>query len=589
MNIPCYNKIKNNKEVDNMLFMTIIIGSRKYNFYIKNEEYFVTYTDNEYIHYLIEEQSKELLKFIFPTNLNYSYTENGYEIYLDKMGNKRYFRAGKEKYGLFFLNNGESALLSLDKEKNKEKKESNIKKIILDVELGILIFFTTYNIAYTLLRLDSLKYKQPDYTQIPIERIEVKEAVQLIDDSPNLDLEEKQYFKNIEFLVDVLTTAEPSRAEELRQKLTDIGILNFTKDELEDLDYANWWGYYNDIVNNNKIHLRDNSYFDYAAAHEFVHLCQDPSCPSYIREACAEMMAHEYFDTDLTTYIEARENIAYLMEIIGPKPVMECNFKGDTSSFRMAIRKYLSNEDTIKLMNEFYKLPETANHEEIKQLLVKMADKKFENQSNREYQKQQIALRSAHRSNCDSFYFNQHSNNYFIQKTAYYEVEEVYDRRLDSEIEELLYSMDLQTNEIKEAFEDERNNDGTLYIDFQNPPSNTSIKVKEFKERYPDDYYQFFLKILEEGGESFSIVLQRKFQDSKEITSELDNAKSGIKYYAYTADDCLHITVDQNGNYTMIRHLETEMPSVDTLFPEQTTPHPAIEPVNDKTTFTPVR
>ena len=567
-----------------MQFMTIIIESRKYNFYIKNDEYWVTYADNEYIHYLTEEETKELLRLAFSSKIKYSHNENGYEIYLDTMGNKRYFKNGKEDYGLFFLNNGESALLTVDEEKPNEKKNSTIKRIIVSIELGLASFLLSLSIN-NMIDLAELKYHQWEYSRIPIERIDVKEAAYLIDDSTCLSLEEKQYFKNIVFLVDVLTTAEPSRAEELRERLTELGILTFTEDELNDPDKDDVAGYYNDLVKNNKIHLRDYTYFDYAAAHEFIHLCQDPSCPDYIREACAEIMAHEYFGTYLRTYKRSRENITYLMEIIGPQPVMECNFKGDTQSFQNAIGEYLSELEVRDLMLELYKKPKKADHKKIRHLLEKMADKKFENQDDAEYQKQQIAIRSAHRSERNGFYFNQHASKYFVPAIAYYEVEETYTRDLDREIEELKVNRDLQPDEMKEVFEDEKNDESTIYIDFNNPSTRWTFTIKDLKEQYLDDYYQFFMNELENRGESYTITLQRTTQDPQEIVNELNNAQEDTKYYAYTADDCLHISVDQDGNYKMIRHLESEMPSLDTLFPEQTTPHTSFQAPEENTTF----
>ena len=380
---------------------------------------------------------------------------------------------------MYRIYNGESALLTVDEEKANEKKDSTIKRIIVNIEFGLATFLLSLSMN-NMLRLAELKYHQWEYSRIPIERLEVKEATYLIDNSSDLSPEEKQYFKNIAFLIDVLTTAEPSRAEELRQRLTELGILTFTEEELNDPNKDDVMGYYNDLKNN-KIHLRNYTYFDYAAAHEFVHLCQDPGCPSYIREACAEIMAHEYFGTDLNTYYKTRKNVTYLMEIIGPKPIMECNFTGDTTSFRNAIREYLNEEDTTELMNELYKAPKKADHNKISQLLEKIADKKFENQDDAEYQKKQIAIRSAYRSERNSFYFNQYSNNYFIPTTAYYEVEETYTRDLDREVEELLYFRDLQPNEVKKVFEDEKYTEDIIYIDFQNPQYRWKNNIREIK------------------------------------------------------------------------------------------------------------
>lgn len=139
----------------------------------------------------------------------------------------------------------------------------------------------------------------------------------------------------------------------------------------------------------NVIFLLDDSQlvFDSTAAHELIHLLQDASQYIYVREASAEMMADEYFGSPSESYEDARANIIYLMEIVGPKPVMECNFKGDTSSFDDAVREYLSIEEANELLIEFCKRSKDANHDKIKRLLEKMVEKKFEDQENVEEQK----------------------------------------------------------------------------------------------------------------------------------------------------------------------------------------------------------
>jgi hypothetical protein len=572
--------------------MTIIIESRKYNFYANNNEYWVTYADNEYIHYLTEEETKELLKLVFSTEINYSHNENGYEIYLDTRGNKRYFKDGKEDYGLFFLNNGESALLSLDKEKNDEKKDSTIKRIMVNIEFGLVTFLLSFSMT-NMLRFAELKYRQPEVTQIPIERLEVKEATYLIDNSSDLSPEEKQYFKNIVFFVDVLKTAEPSRAEELRQRLTELGILNFTDDELNNPYYNNLAGYYDDIENNNKIHLRDYTYFDYAAAHEFVHLCQDPSCPIYIREACAEIMAHEYFGTYLNAYRSARDNITYLMEIIGPQPIMECNFKGDITSFRNTIGEYLSEEDTKALMDELYIPPKRADHKKIKSLLEKMADKKFENQDDAIDQKQQIELRSKYRSKNDGYYFNQSKSGYFIN---HYEssntwISRTYYREEDKDIKRLEYNKVrvCENEELKAILENSEYDDCAIYVMDEKLTSAKRYPVREIKEMYPVNTYQYFVDYISNGNET-RLEWVEVVEDPKEISAILDNPQDGKEYHVESDRGTFIIRKDKKNN-NLIKTMNSLIiiPPLSDLFPEQTAPHQEFQSPDENATFIPFK
>lgn len=575
-----------------MLFMTIIIESRKYNFYSDNNEYWVTYADNEYIHYLTEEETKELLRLAFSSKIKYSHNENGYDIFLDTMGNKRYFKDGKENYGLFFLNNGESALLTVDEEKTNGKNDSTIKRIIVNIELGLATFLLTLTMN-NLLQLAELRYHQWEYSRIPIERLEVKEASYLIDDSSDLSPEEKQYFKNIVFLVDVLKTAEPSRAEELRQRLTEFGILTFTEDELNDPNKYDVAGYYNDIIKNNKIHLRDYTYFDHAAAHEFVHLCQDPSCPHYIREACAEIMAHEYFEKDMNTYYEARENITYLMEIIGPQPIVECNFKGDTTSFRSAIREYLNEEDTTELMNELYKEPKKADHNKIRKLLEKMADKKFENQDDVIAQKQQIELRSKYRSKSGGYYFNQLKSGYFINnyELSNTEISKTYNREEDKDIKRLKYNKVrvCENEELKAILETSEYDDCAIYVMNEKLSSANRYPVREIKEMYPIDTYQCFVDFESNGNET-RLEWIEVVEDPKEISAILDNPQDGKVYHAESDRGDFIIRKNKTNNSLMktIKPLII-IPPLSDLFPEQTTPHPSFQVPDENATFIPFK
>ena len=73
---------------------------------------------------------EEIIKLICNTlvsKLTFKEKKNGYDIYLDEAGNKRYFKDGKEDYKLLLLNNGTSAVLY--EEDNDSENEEYEEKI----------------------------------------------------------------------------------------------------------------------------------------------------------------------------------------------------------------------------------------------------------------------------------------------------------------------------------------------------------------------------------------------------------------------------------------------------------------------------
>ena len=573
-----------------MLFMILTFESKNYKFYIENGEYWVTYADNEYIHYLTEEEVKDLFKIVFSSQLNYSHQENGYEIYLDPVGNKRYFKDGKDDYILFFRNNGTSGIDYSGEITNNTNNDSLVKKIILEIRhVYKNSIFGAIILSLAIRTYSMPTYRQPSTFEIPIESIDLNEVSYLIKSSSCLTEEEKQFFYNIVFLADVLRTANPSRAEELRERFTELGILYFTPEELEDMSLADIIGYYNEINNNNKIHIRGIEYWDQAAAHEFIHLCQDPSCFSYICEASAEIMAKEYFGSPTASYYEARENLYYLLEIIGPKPVMECNFKGDTGSFENAIREYLSPEDFEELITEFCKKPKNANHKRIKQLLEKMAEKKFENYENPKLEKQEIEIRSNCRALNHGYYFNQQDKHFYRPIEAYATISEEYNREIDGEIEYLSYFKKIQANEIKEILDNEKYDNSNIEIYFANESKLKIINIEELKKNHPNDYYQEFNRILENGGEIETLMVHVKLFDQKEINAELENIEEGFLCYAQTANDFFDIRIVEGRKCLKIKSDFKEIPSIATIFPEQMEPHHSIQAPDEDAIFIPSR
>ncbi len=574
-----------------MLFMTISNNQRKYNFYLENDEYWVDYADDEYIHTLSENEAKELLKYVFSSEVEYSHDENGYQVYMDPTGNKRYYKDGKEDLSQFFINNGEDGrvyMIDTEAYGNELIKVTNIKvsetlfRMVYVVECALIAL----NVAY------GLKYSNP-FNKIPAPIVTLKEASKLIDDSGSLDNQEKQYFNNRIFLEDVLRTANKSRSRELRNRLSDLGIEYFTEEEMVTMykgRHAN--GFYNSgILDENKIHLLDDSnyIFDNVAAHEFVHLCQDSYGFIYIMEASAEIMAYEYFGSPIVSYKEAIENTCYLMEIVGPKPIMECNFKGDTSSFEGAIREYLTEEDANDLLNEFRKRPEKSNHEKIKLLIDKMALNKIGTQDIAVYKS--IKNRSSSRISNGGYYFNQHKENYYLSFNKGRIAEETtqYNREEDKNIKRLKHNKvrKCENEDLKDVLENPEYDNCAIYVMNNELTGAAKYSIKGIKEQYPTDTYKNFVTYISQGRET-RLEWVAIIDDPKEISSTLDNAQNGMDYFAETDKGSFIIRkFFERGVYTKTMRITLDVPSINDEFPEQSIFYNTIEPVNDDMTFTP--
>ena len=155
-----------------------------------------------------------------------------------------------------------------------------------------------------------------------------------INASPYLTEKQKKYLSNKNFLEDVLYYADSKYKKELNSIYSDyIQIRYFT--EKEKKEKPNSAGFVN-TSHPNIIHLYDESdeIFYYAASHEFAHSNQyHPHIYRYIDEPSAKIIKAEYFNEEDNSYEDARVNLALLMEIIGPEPVMKLNFKGDFEPF----------------------------------------------------------------------------------------------------------------------------------------------------------------------------------------------------------------------------------------------------------------
>ena len=330
--------------------LTGIVRQNDNNYYINVEEenniktISVIHSKKNKTRCIKEEEAIFLLETILSSNLTYKEKYNDYDVYLDEADNKRYFKDGKEDFKMFFYNNGIDYIKYKNKGKNSKAKQFKMKAGLL----------TTYIVlSSTALLLSFPKYRYMVVDPIYEKEIVLEDAEDLILNSKDLDKEDRDYLYNKAFLNDVLEISNNNRNYSLREKLNNIKIYTYNEDQR-----PHAVGYYNSIEPNH-IYMReditkDNEKEYYGTlSHEFVHLLQNESDYLYIHEASAELMSYEYYDNKIDSYTPEVIRLKVLMEIIGPKPIMECNFKEDDYSLENAISNYLDEEDTKKLLKLF--------------------------------------------------------------------------------------------------------------------------------------------------------------------------------------------------------------------------------------------
>ena len=60
-------------------------------------------------------------------------------------------------------------------------------------------------------------------------------------------------------------------------------------------------------------------------------------------EACAEIIAYEYYDAPVDSYLEEVKRTRVLMEIVGSDPVWQSNFSGDSSKLHELLKQVHHN------------------------------------------------------------------------------------------------------------------------------------------------------------------------------------------------------------------------------------------------------
>ena len=288
---------------------------------------------------------RNLLKKILSSNLTYKEKYNEYDVYLDEANNKRYFKNGIENLFMFLENNGVSAINCLEKisKKGKSKKYNII--------VSTIVFEMILTSAALIPFAGDIQIRERlDTTVSSVLPITTNELVDAIQTSHYLTDEEKEFLNNEDYFEFLLENSDITRNYSIRKAFNEVNIETFTSEQLQNAD-----GYF-DPLHPNTIYILDTnmneeSNYDELSIHEFIHMTQSSSCPSYIKEACAEMFKSEFYGKPSIAYPECIKRTKVLMEIIGPRPIIDANFKSNSKSLEEAINKYLSPEDAKEFIN----------------------------------------------------------------------------------------------------------------------------------------------------------------------------------------------------------------------------------------------
>ena len=285
-----------------------------------------------------------------------------YEVYLDEQtGYKHFYKDGKENYTKFFYENGYNAILY--KENSNKFNIKNFTVNGIKICISITLFLAIFNIANnTLNKPNEIINTKIEYTQNIEITIDSSKFKDYILSSENLTKEDQQLLINEAFFEDLSKTKiNEDRVSSIDEKMTNITINVDEKNKPSD----NVLGWYIDLFPN-IINVADGNDND-TKIHEFIHLIQEYSEYSYIKEACADLISSEYYNVESLEYSEAVSRIQFLMELIGPEPIWNLNFSGNTEEFESKIYEILPEEEAKIFLDLLKDSPANLTIEESKQ------------------------------------------------------------------------------------------------------------------------------------------------------------------------------------------------------------------------------
>ena len=266
---------------------------------------------------------------LFKINNNCVYIEdyNNYQVYYDQKNKfKHYIKDGKEDFLMFFLFNGIDATSYASKKHSKstvkrfsfaDKCLSVLASLAIFVTIGVSIEGAQY-ISY---QVNESAYEVSENLEFEIAQADVDKALNLINDSNNIDTDTKKFLCNEEFINDVFSHYDSKMKYTINSKLENITIKDFEQKEKPEAS-----GFYVPVEMNNmyildSIEDKSNDWYK-VLSHEYVHLFQSNDMEFiYIKESNAELISSEYFNNNIDAYHDAVFNLKLLVEVVGPEVI----------------------------------------------------------------------------------------------------------------------------------------------------------------------------------------------------------------------------------------------------------------------------
>jgi len=316
------------------------------------EVYALINVTNEGIRQLTLNEASNLINELFhKKNLKYIDKYNDYDVYLDEVNNKRFFKNGIEDFNMLFINNGTDATLYFV----SKKVINTIKKFDFIFGGGLIaMFLTSFGLSSFVDFINdvtdvsksvsySIEAHINDYTPVNCESIK-----DYIYNSKILHDNEKDSLYNEDLVEKALKYSDNKRIEyEFNHRLNELSIESYPKKQ-----NPNTVGYYSQsntiYVLDEVYNKKDENYYTYQKVlrHEFTHLLQSSSKYCYLKEALSDILLMEYYGYSFNelAYQDLVKRTSILIELIGPEPMMKLCFGSDETNLREKISEYLGDE-----------------------------------------------------------------------------------------------------------------------------------------------------------------------------------------------------------------------------------------------------
>ena len=337
---------------------------------INGKKIYIDEENEKLVSYFYKNKNKEiisnnlifsLIKQLFTCHNRKFLYKDEYEVYLDEETSyKHFFKNEREDFIKFFNENGFNAIMYNGEANNFKIKTFIIEGITICIALSLI-----QSIAGQLSENENIMFSNTpiEYTESNTTKLNTSDFKNYILSSENLTEEDKKILINEKFFKDLANTEiTEDRKSSINEKMTDITI-NYHPEELPSKDILGW---YADLLPNTIFVV--NSEDNITKIHEFIHLTQEYTEYSYIREASADIIGKEYYGIDTYGYKDATTRVQFLMELIGAEPIWNLNFSGDQTEFENKIKEVLSEEEANNFLYLLKHNPASLTKEENKKL-----------------------------------------------------------------------------------------------------------------------------------------------------------------------------------------------------------------------------